>query len=88
LISVNLRSIKEKTIYPNFTNKKGVPPGNSIWAKFMTTTEVSEYPNLHEIAICKYAAQGKIPLFRFALFRDSIKGLMIDESEAFRNLSA
>jgi excisionase family DNA binding protein len=30
----------------------------------MTTKEVSEYLKLHEITICKYAAQGKIPAIR------------------------
>ncbi len=33
-------------------------------AKIMTTKEVSEYLKLHEITICKYAAQGKIPAIR------------------------
>lgn len=33
-------------------------------AKIMTTKEVSEYLRLHEITICKYAAQGKIPAIR------------------------
>ena len=33
-------------------------------AKIMTTNEVSEYLKLHEITICKYAAQGKIPAIR------------------------
>ena len=30
----------------------------------MTTKEVSEYLKLHQITICKYAAQGKIPARR------------------------
>ena len=30
----------------------------------MTKKEVSEYLNLHEITICKYAAQGNIPAIR------------------------
>ena len=30
----------------------------------MTTKEVSQYLKLHEITICKYAAQGKIPVIR------------------------
>ena len=33
-------------------------------AKIMTTKEVSEYLKLHEITVCKYAAQGKIPAIR------------------------
>ena len=33
-------------------------------AHIMTTKEVSEYLKLHEITICKYAAQGKIPAIR------------------------
>ena len=44
--------------------KKGFPLGDSIMAKIMTTKEVSEYLKLHEITICKYAAQGKIPGIR------------------------
>ncbi|MBW1769385.1 MAG: excisionase family DNA-binding protein [Deltaproteobacteria bacterium] len=30
----------------------------------MTTKELSRYLKLHEITICKYAAEGKIPAFR------------------------
>jgi excisionase family DNA binding protein len=30
----------------------------------MTTKEVAEYLSLHEITICKYAAQGKMPAVR------------------------
>jgi excisionase family DNA binding protein len=30
----------------------------------MTTKELAEYLKLHEITICKYAAQGKIPAIR------------------------
>ena len=33
-------------------------------AKIMTTREVSEYLKLHEITICKYATEGKIPAIR------------------------
>ena len=33
-------------------------------AKIMTTKEVSEYLKLHEITICKYAAEGQIPAIR------------------------
>jgi excisionase family DNA binding protein len=33
-------------------------------AHIMTTKELSQYLKLHEITICKYAAQGKIPAFR------------------------
>ncbi len=44
--------------------KKGFPPGDSILAKIMTTKEVSEYLKLHEVTICKHAAQGKIPAIR------------------------
>jgi excisionase family DNA binding protein len=33
-------------------------------AKIMTTKEASKYLKLHEITICKYAAQGKIPAIR------------------------
>ena len=45
-------------------NVKGFLPGESILTKIMTTREVSEYLKLHEITICKYAAQGKIPAIR------------------------
>ena len=30
----------------------------------MTTKELSQYLKLHEITICKYAAEGKIPAIR------------------------
>ena len=30
----------------------------------MTTKEIAKYFELHEIAICKYAAQGNIPAIR------------------------
>jgi len=30
----------------------------------MTTKELAKYLKLHEITICKYAAQGKIPTIR------------------------
>ena len=33
-------------------------------AHIMTTKELSRYLKLHEITICKYAAQGKIPAIR------------------------
>ena len=33
-------------------------------AKIMTTKEVAKYLTLHEITICKYAAQGNIPAIR------------------------
>jgi excisionase family DNA binding protein len=33
-------------------------------AEIMTTKEVSKYLSLHEITICKYAAQGSIPAIR------------------------
>jgi excisionase family DNA binding protein len=32
--------------------------------KIMTTKEVSEYLKLHEITICKYAKEGKLPAIR------------------------
>jgi len=32
--------------------------------QIMTTKEVAEYLKLHEITICKYAADGKIPAIR------------------------
>jgi excisionase family DNA binding protein len=33
-------------------------------AQIMTTKELAKYLKLHEITICKYAAQGKIPAIR------------------------
>jgi len=33
-------------------------------AHIMTTKEISRYLKLHEITICKYAAQGQIPSIR------------------------
>ena len=33
-------------------------------AEIMTTKEVAKYLTLHEITICKYAAEGKIPAIR------------------------
>ena len=33
-------------------------------AKIMTTKEVADYLRLHEITICKYAAEGTIPAVR------------------------
>ena len=33
-------------------------------AKIMTTKELAKYLKLHEITICKYAAEGKIPGIR------------------------
>jgi excisionase family DNA binding protein len=33
-------------------------------AQMMTTKEIAEYLKLHEITVCKYAAEGKIPAVR------------------------
>jgi len=33
-------------------------------AHMMTTKEVAKYLKLHEITVCKYAAEGKIPAIR------------------------
>jgi excisionase family DNA binding protein len=33
-------------------------------ARMMTTKELAKYLQLHEITVCKYAAQGKIPAIR------------------------
>ena len=33
-------------------------------AQIMTTKEISDYLKLHEITICKYAAEGRIPAIR------------------------
>lgn len=32
--------------------------------EIMTTREIAKYLKLHEITICKYAAEGKIPAVR------------------------
>ena len=32
--------------------------------QIMTTKELAEYLKLHEITVCKYAAEGKIPAIR------------------------
>jgi len=61
---IKFRSIQGKTLPHRFTKEKCFPPGDSILAKIMTTKEVSKYLRLHEITICKYAAQGKIPAIR------------------------
>jgi len=33
-------------------------------SQIMTTKELARYLKLHEITVCKYAAQGKIPAIR------------------------
>jgi excisionase family DNA binding protein len=33
-------------------------------AQMMTTKEIAKYLKLHEITVCKYAAEGKIPAIR------------------------
>lgn len=33
-------------------------------AEIMTTKEIAEYLRLHQITICKYAAEGEIPAIR------------------------
>lgn len=35
-----------------------------IMPQIMTTKELAKYLKLHEITICKYAAEGKIPAIR------------------------
>jgi len=35
----------------------------------MTTKELAEYLQLHEITVCKYAAQGKTPVIRIGRVR-------------------
>jgi len=36
----------------------------TIMPEIMTTKELAKYLKLHEITICKYAAEGKIPAIR------------------------
>jgi excisionase family DNA binding protein len=33
-------------------------------AEIMTTKEIAEYLRLHQITVCKYAAEGEIPAVR------------------------
>ena len=40
------------------------PLEDSPVAHIMTTKELSRYLKLHEITICKYAAEGQIPVIR------------------------
>jgi excisionase family DNA binding protein len=47
-----------------------------FWPKIMTTKEVSEYLKLHEITICKYDAQGKIPAIRIGMVWRPNKDIM------------
>ena len=35
-----------------------------IMTELMTTREIAKYLKFHEITICKYAAEGKIPSIR------------------------
>ena len=35
-----------------------------VMPEIMTTKELAKYLKLHEITICKYAAEGKIPAIR------------------------
>jgi excisionase family DNA binding protein len=35
-----------------------------VMPQIMTTKELAKYLKLHEITICKYAAEGKIPAIR------------------------
>ncbi len=49
------------------------PSEDSPMAHMMTTQEFSRYLKLHEITICKYAAEGRFPLFESAVYGDSIR---------------
>ena len=44
--------------------EKHFPSEDSPVAHIMTTKELSRYLKLHEITICKYAAEGQIPAIR------------------------
>ena len=37
--------------------------------QLMTTKEIAEYLKLHEITICKYAAEGRVPAIRIGRVR-------------------
>jgi len=57
-------------IIKNYTNINDEPFINNIFLwefimpQIMTTKELAKYLKLHEITICKYAAEGKIPAIR------------------------
>ena len=36
----------------------------SVMAEIMTTKELARYLKLHEITVCKYASEGRIPSIR------------------------
>jgi excisionase family DNA binding protein len=45
--------------------------------KITTTQEMANYLKLHEITICKYATEGKIPAVRIGKVWRSTKKLLI-----------
>jgi excisionase family DNA binding protein len=53
-------------IFQNVVKPKGflLNSEESIMPEILTTKEVAKYLKLHEITICKYAAEGKIPAIR------------------------
>jgi excisionase family DNA binding protein len=57
-----LRTINPKKGYS--TIRKLREFGEYDMPQIMTTKELAKYLKLHEITICKYAAEGKIPAIR------------------------
>jgi len=57
-------------------------------AHIMTTKELSRYLKLHEITICKYATQGKIPAIRIGHVWRFDKDVIDDWISAGQNESA
>jgi len=54
--------------------------------EIMTTREIAKYLRLHEITICKYAAEGKIPAIRIGrLWRFDKEAIDKWISEAMKN---
>jgi len=52
----------------------------------MTTKEVSKYLKLHEITICKNAAEGRFSLFGSVSNGDSIRNLLMIGSERLKTI--
>ncbi len=55
-------------------------------AQIMTTREVANYFKLHEITVCKYAKEGKIPAIRMGRVwrfdKDTIDKCFADQAES------
>lgn len=57
--------------------------------QIMTTKEVAKYLKLHEITVCKYAAEGKIPAIRIGRVwrfdKEAIDKWIAEEAKAPKN---